>query len=117
MSISEKPTVPEPTVDSIARSGTAYEIFSRLCSGWSPYRISRELARKGIQITPRDIKEYMEEIPPAYFLPPSRIRTRLLQLDVQIDALGGLARLIRIQEERVSTALLVEEVNPMLLSP
>lgn len=114
--MNDRPDPPTPTVESILRTDTAYEIFTQLTSGWSPHRISRMLAQKGIQVTPLDINEYMHEIPPAYFLPTSYIRKRLLKLDIQIDALGELARLLRIQEERVGVVLLVEEQNPQQLT-
>jgi len=109
--------VPETSVATIKQADKAADVFTLLCSGWSPFKISRYLHKtEGLIIPPADIKEFMTEIPPAFFLPPSYIRKKLLKLDVRIDAMGDLARLIRIGEERLSAALLAEEQNPEALN-
>lgn len=107
-----------PNIDSIKTSieqleqnpELKQEVFDMLCSGWSPARVSRHLFKtKGIKLTPSAVRTFLTEIPPALVLPPSLIKTKLLQLDITIDAVGELGRLLRVQEERLSAALLVEE--------
>jgi len=112
------PELPETQVASLREPPElAQDIFDMICSGWSPARISRHLYKtQELTIPTRDIKEFLEEIPTVYFLPTPRLRERLLKLDVRIDALGDLARLIRIGEERLSAALLTEEQNPQAMT-
>jgi len=110
-----------PNVDSIRstiaqleqNSELKQEVFDMLCSGWSPARVSRHLFKtKGVKLTPAAVRTFLDEIPPAFVLPLSLIKTKLLQLDIVVDAVGELNRLLMIQEGRVSAALLVEEVSP-----
>lgn len=89
------------------------DIFNMLCSNWSPSRISKHLFRaKGIKLTPTAINTFLKEIPPAFVLPPSFIKKKLLLLDITIDSIDELGRLLKIQEERVAAALLLEDLSP-----
>ena len=117
--MSEKPDF--PNVDEITTSVAELqsnptlkqEVFDMLCSNWSPARVSRHLFRtKGVKLTPSAIRTFLDEIPPAFVLPPSFIKTKLLQLDVIVDSVGELGRMLKVQEERVSAALLLEDITP-----
>jgi len=89
------------------------EVFDKLCSGWTAAKISRDLLRsRGIALRPYAIKQFFDNIPASYILPPTHIRQKLMQLDIQVDAVGEMQRLLRITEERLATALLVEDLAP-----
>ena len=105
--------LPATSVESVEGSGLKYEIFSLLCSGWSPHRISRHLARiEHIVVPAIDIRNFLNDIPPAFILPPTYLRRRLLQIDIEIDAIGEMARVLRTMEERLSIAVLADDVSP-----
>jgi hypothetical protein len=88
------------------------EIYECLTSGWTPARVSHYIERTyGTQITTADIKAYRETIPKALIIPPSYIRAKLLELDIQVDAIGDMARVLKIMEDRVGTALLQESIS------
>jgi hypothetical protein len=87
------------------------EIYECLTSGWTPARVSHYIERTyGTQITKEAIREYRNSIPKNLIIPPSYIRSKLLELDIQVDAIGDMARVLKIMEDRVGTALLSESI-------
>jgi len=109
----EEVVLPATQVESVEQSGLKHEIFSLLCSGWSPHRISKHLARtESVFIPAIDIRDFLNDIPPAYILEPTYLRRRLLTIDIEIDAVGEMARILRTMEERLAAAVLADEVSP-----
>jgi hypothetical protein len=93
-------------VDSGLGDQVRYETIDMLRSGWSPGRITRHLHQvHGIEVPLRDIIELRDTLPPAALLPPGHLQKRYLMVDLAVDALGELGRLIKLQEERLNTAL------------
>ena len=106
----EFPEAPICSLPSIEQNEHKQEIFNRLLSGWSPSRISQTLHKEcNVLILPHDIKQFFTEIPLTLLLPPSELRARLKQIDVNIDAVGQMASLLRLVADRLDTALLLEE--------
>lgn len=104
------PEAPKCSVASVENSEYKQEIFDRLLSGWSPSRISRAVHQQhGVLVLPLDIKQFLGEIPAAMLLPPSELRRRLKQIDVDIDAVGQMGMLLRLAADRLDTSLLLEE--------
>ena len=88
-------------------------VFDMICSGWTPASISRHLVRNlGVQVRPYAIKKFADNVPPVLVLPPSFIKTKLNEIDVQIDAVAEMQRLLKVTEDRLSTALLIEDIAP-----
>ena len=88
------------------------EVFDMLVSGWSPARLCNYLARnRGISLTVQVVYKFLDQIPLDALLPPSSIRTRAKNVDVRVDALGEMQRLLHVAEERAAAALLVEELT------
>ena len=105
------PVLPASSIESIEQSEHKQEIFDLLLSGWSPAKISKSLYKQyGEVVPPHDIKGFLDELPPALLLPPSYLRTKLKQIDLTIDAVGELGRVLRLQSERLDTALVLEDV-------
>lgn len=111
--MSTAPQLPETTVEVLEKDEELkYTVFTLLTSGWSPARISRHIYRtRGTALPMRDIRIFADEMPPALFLPPSYLRKKYLELDLQIDHLNTLAGAIRLTEDRLAVAALVEGLN------
>lgn len=107
------PILPETSVEVVEASQFKQEIFNRLCSGWSPARVSSWL-RDTYQeeVSPAAINRFFDEIPTIYILPPTLIKQRLAMLDVQADSATELGRVLRLQEERLAAHHLVAELSP-----
>ena len=107
-------------IESIANSGLEAEILDCLRSGWSPSRISKYLfSTAKIVVSPAEIGGWLDDLPPEQVMPPSFLRRKLLMLDLQVDVTGEMARVIRLMEERLSGAMLAEELShqPMTQIP
>lgn len=106
------PVLPETSVEVIEASSFKQEIFDRLCSGWSPPRVSAWLGDTyNEEISPAAINRFFGEIPTIYVLPPTLVKSRLAMLDVQIDSVTELGRVLRMQEERLAAHHLLEELT------
>lgn len=96
------PVLPRTNIEVVEESEYKQDIFDRLCSGWSPARVSAWLRDTfGVQIAAASITRFFEEIPDVYILPPTVVRQRLLGLDVKIDSLTALGQTLRLMEERL----------------
>lgn len=98
--------------DSSLGDQVRFEVIDMLRSGWSPSRIVRHLYHTlGIEIPPPHVVELREALPPAAFLAPGKLAEKLQFVDLEIDALGDLGRLIKINETRLATLLELEKDN------
>lgn len=88
------------------------DVFNMLCSGWSPARISKHLLKTGAGLSVKEINAFLNQIPITWILPVSHLRKALQDLDVKVDAVGQMERLLRTTEDRLSTALLLEDIAP-----
>jgi hypothetical protein len=89
-----------------------YEIIDMLRSGWSPPKITRHLYHTlNLEIPPTHIVELRDALPPVALLPPGKLTERLQYVDLEIDALGDLGRLIKINEKRLDKLLELEGDN------
>lgn len=106
------PEPPPTEIKSLQDDEIREEVFNSLCSGVSPHRISAMLYQsRGIVIPPVDIRAYYDAIPEEYLLPASYLKKRLLQLDIKIDAIGEMQRLLAMADQRLGAALLAEELQ------
>ena len=108
------PIPPDTTIPSIANSTCHAEIFGMLCSNWSSTRISAFVKATYAEIiSATDIEAYRQELPKELFLPSGTLRDKLKQLDVEIDAVGQMSRILKLLEMRLDAILLVEEETPI----
>ncbi len=106
------PVLPVTEIPAIEACEHKREIFDLLLSGWSPAKVARNLYKQhGVVMAPHEIANFLTVIPPAMLLPPSYLRKRLKQIDITIDAVGELGRLLALQSERLDAALVLEEVT------
>lgn len=89
-----------------------HEVIDMLRTGWSPGRIARFVHQTlGITLAVSHVAELRKALPPVALLPPGKLAKRLDLVDLEIDTLGELARTIRVAEDRLDSALLVEEAS------
>ncbi len=106
------PKMPKTEIASVESSEYKQEIFDRLLSGWSPARISEVVKKRhGVLIKPEDIEAYRQQIPEEMFLGASELAKRLKNIDVRVDALLTMERLIVLLEQRLNDALIHERVT------
>ena len=86
-----------------------YAIRAMLCSGWSAARVAEHLQEtKGVQVPVAQIEAYLSTIPEKEKLENSVLQERYKALDVKIDALGEMARLLRLSSDRLGASLSIE---------
>lgn len=98
----------------IPASIEAYEIQIRnmLCSRWSPERVVSQMQTSyGVSVPVQDVVEFLESIPEEYMLPVAKetLQERFKRLDLEIDATGEMARVLRMASERLGVALKLED--------
>lgn len=87
-------------------------IHNMLCSGWSPERIAYHLQTAFEASVPvEDIRDYRGTIPESELLPvpPASLQERFHRLDLEIDATGEMARVLRMAAERLGVAVSLED--------
>jgi hypothetical protein len=83
-----------------------------LSSGWSASRVHQHIKLVYRVMVPLvDIKAYRELIPSEAMLPPVPLKEQFQDIDIEIDAVGEMGRLLRLSAERLQDALLVEELT------
>jgi len=88
------------------------EVREMLCSGWSPDRVSRFLKKSSsIDIPIDNITDYLETIPQEDIVDFSALQRRYKNLNIQVDAMGELARVLSLVSDRLATAINVEDKN------
>ena len=88
------------------------ELHDLLCSGWSAARVCSHMKTvKKVDIPLGEIIAFQNSIPQEEMLPVSDLSKRFLQLDLQIDAVGEMARLLRLSGDRLGVALTLEQAS------
>jgi len=106
-----------PRKFSVAKSPHRNQIIKKIKSGWSPGRISQWLEEEHSElITDKAIRRYAQRyIPPDGIIPPSLIREKLKQVDVDLDVLNDLITTTKFMEQRLDTNLRLESELGVLL--
>ena len=86
------------------------EVHDMLCSGWSPARVYRhlEIVRR-VKVPLQDLNDFLISIPPSEILPKTQLQKEFDGADIEVDAIGEMARLLRLQAERLGVGLLLEQ--------
>jgi len=105
--------------DSIENSEHKQDIFNCLANNWSAERIHAFLLQTdGTNISIDAIKEYRNSLPDDVFLPITYLQSKFKELDIEVDAVGELARLLKLKAERLDMALFLEScthpLNPIV---
>jgi len=109
-------SAPQTNVLTIENSEHKQTIFNCLINNWSPARTHTYLIRTaGVSIPVDAIKEYREQLDETDFLPITYLQSKFREIDIEVDAIGELARLLKLKAERLDTALFIESVTRPLL--
>ena len=100
------PEAPPTSIKSIEGSEFKQEIFNMFLSGWSPGRVYNNIKRLGETIPIRDLAAYQKQIPEEWKLEPSELAKAMKRIDVEVDALLIMRRVILLLEQRLDEALL-----------
>jgi len=93
------------------------EIREMLCSGWTPARVTRFLKQvRTVDIAIDDVADYLTQIPKEDIVDFSALQRRYQNLDIQVDAMGELARLLRLVSDRLASAVNVEDMTGTRIS-
>ena len=110
--MSDFPLVPTTDIGTIESSPHRQEIFDKLLSGWSPARVARSIEKRhGIVIPVQDIAAFRETIPSELALKESELSKRLKHIDVEVDALLEMQRVLMLDRDRLNDALLRDEIT------
>ena len=112
---SQHPTAPDTEIPTIRDSEHRQTIFNCLANNWSAARIHAYLMQTAhVDISTRDIQAFREQLDESDFLPVSYLQSKFGELDIEVDAIGELARLLKLSQERLDTALFFESVTTPL---
>ena len=99
-------------IDSLRRSPFLYEVYSLICSNVSPARCcTLIMQRHGVSIPFLDILRYKSSITDDEILSVSGLAMRTKNIDLEVDAMGEMARALRVASDRLDTAMLAEELS------
>jgi len=102
------PTAPD-TEDASIRP-FRQEIFNKLVSGWTPSRVASILsAYYGMDITEKSVTEYREKIPDEVAIRVPYLHKLLHLIDIEIDPMGEMQRVLKLAAMRLDGALEREE--------
>lgn len=88
------------------------EVVDMIRSGWTPNRIVKHLYHTlGVDVPVEHVTELRDAIPKALLLPPSELASLLNDVDLQIDVLGDLGRLIALNRDRLARQIQAEKTN------
>jgi len=86
------------------------EIRDMLCSGWTPARVVSFIKKaSSIDISIDAVVNYLETIPKKDIVDFSALQRRYKNLDIQVDAMGELARVLKLVSDRLASAVNVED--------
>jgi len=100
--------------DIIVKTEIPYEqeIRAMISSGWTVENICRHLNRtRNAEIALEDVQSIKDAMPASLILPTAALQEKFGGLDVIADPLGEMARLLRIQSDRLAVALNLEHVK------
>ena len=109
---SQQPTAPETEIAAIKNSEHRQTIFNCLANNWSAARVHAYLMQTAqVDISTRDVQAFRDQLDDDVFLPISYLQSKFKELDIEVDAVGELARLLKLKAERLDTALFLESVT------
>ena len=113
--VAQQHTAPDTKIPLIQDSEYRQTIFNCLANNWSPARVHAYLIQTAqVDIPTSAIEEYRASIDKDAFLPVTILQSKFKELDIEIDAIGELARLLKLSQERLDVALFLESVtHPM----
>jgi len=89
-----------------------YQVYRMLVTGWHPEAIAAHLETTYNQIVPTEvIIDFKNKIDPQLFIPPTYLRERYKNLDLQIDPLAEINRVLFLMQERLGASVLLEEID------
>ena len=107
---SQQPTAPDTEIAAIKNSEHRQTIFNCLANNWSAARVHAYLMQTAqVDISTRDIQAFREGLKEEDFLPVTYLQSKFKELDIEIDAIGELARLLKLSAERLDMALFLEQ--------
>ena len=110
--VSQQHTAPDTKIPAIRDSEHRQTIFNCLANNWSAARVRAYLIQTAqVDIPTSAIEEYRVSIDEDAFLPVSYLQSKFKELDIEIDAIGELARLLKLKAERLDFALFFESVT------
>ena len=110
--IADHPALPSTDILAIEQSEHKIEIFGLLCSGVSPARtVTLMQQRYGAALDVEDVQAYAEQIPKEYFLEPGELQKRANYVDVEVDAIGEMASILRFMKDEVTVAILATKLT------
>ena len=110
--MSDFPQMPKTDVGAIEGSEYHQEIFDKLLSGWSPARIAESLKKRhNVIVRAEDISAYSQHIPAELSLKTSQLAEKFKNIDIQVDALLDMQRVLMLFRERLEVAMEHEVVT------
>jgi len=104
------PEAPKTDIEVIENSPHKEEIFAKLLSGWSPARIVywmyNRYGKTGITIT--EVLQFARAIPEDMWLESSKLDAKFHGIDIELDAITEMHRVLRFAKSRLDDALLLE---------
>jgi len=99
-----------PSTDDASIHPYRQEIFNKLVSGWTPARVASILsAYYGAEITEKSVTEYREKIPDEVAIRVPYLHKLLHLIDIEIDPMGEMQRVLKLAAIRLDYALEREE--------
>jgi len=109
---SQQPVAPVAPIAVIENSEHKQAIFNCLANNWSAGRIHAYLLQTvQVDIPTAAIQQYRDSLDKDAFLPISFLQSKFKELDIEVDAIGELARLLKLKAERLDLALFLESVT------
>jgi len=109
---SQQPTAPDTEIAAIKNSEHRQTIFNCLANNWSAARVHAYLMQTAnVDISVRDIQAFRDSLKEEDFLPVTYLQRKFKDLDIEIDAIGELARLLKLKAERLDDALFFEKIS------
>jgi len=106
------PGAPQTNVHAIENSEHKQTVFNCLVNNWSAERTHVYLMQTAdVNIPVAAIKEFRAQLNESDFLPITYLQSKFKELDIEVDAIGELARLLKLKAERLDTALFIESVT------
>jgi len=108
---------PDTDVPAIENSEHKEVIFNCLANNWSAGRVHAYLMQTvGVNIPTSAIQAFRDQLDDSIFLPMTYLQSKFRELDIEVDAIGELARLLKLKAERLDMALFLESCSHPLFS-
>lgn len=109
---SQQPTAPDTEIVAIKNSEHRRTIFNCLANNWSAARVHAYLMQTAkVDVPTAAIQQYRDSLKEDDFLPVTYLQSKFKELDIEVDAVGELARLLKLKAERLDKALFFESIS------